>query len=115
MERTFGDCTAKKKYSHVDLIHMVDGVDCDRGAITAGSRGYFLKGPLVFLELALMQVSSNTPSSPITTTNHHCYSAPMHKHPSGSDAGKVRRIQMFCHVYRRNSVTRFSNRSRNSL
>jgi seryl-tRNA synthetase len=55
VERTFGDCTVKRKYSHVDLIHMVDGVDCDRGAVTAGSRGYFLKGPLVFLEFALMQ------------------------------------------------------------
>ena len=56
MERTFGDCTVEKKYSHVDLVHMVDGVDCDRGAVTAGSRGYFLKGPLVFLEFALIQV-----------------------------------------------------------
>lgn len=25
VERTFGDCAAKKKYSHVDLIHMIDG------------------------------------------------------------------------------------------
>lgn len=25
VERTFGDCVTKKKYSHVDLIHMIDG------------------------------------------------------------------------------------------
>lgn len=25
IERTFGDCQSTKKYSHVDLIHMVDG------------------------------------------------------------------------------------------
>ena len=43
MERTFGDIEAKKKYSHVDLIHMIDGVEADKGAIVAGGRGYFLK------------------------------------------------------------------------
>ena len=25
IERTFGDCQQRKKYSHVDLIHMIDG------------------------------------------------------------------------------------------
>lgn len=25
VERTYGDCELKKKYSHVDLIHMIDG------------------------------------------------------------------------------------------
>ena len=25
VERTFGDCEFKLKYSHVDLIHMIDG------------------------------------------------------------------------------------------
>ena len=43
MERTWGDSTVKKKYSHVDLAYMVDGVDTERGASVAGSRGYFLK------------------------------------------------------------------------
>ena len=42
IERTSGDCEVKKKYSHVDLIHMIDGMDGDRGATVAGSRGYFL-------------------------------------------------------------------------
>lgn len=66
MERTFGDCAGRKKYSHVDLIHMVDGVDCDRGAVIAGSRGYFLKGPLVFLEFALVQVRHGHAIMPTT-------------------------------------------------
>ena len=43
VERTFGDCDTKKKYSHVDLIVMIDGVDDTRGAVTAGGRGYYLK------------------------------------------------------------------------
>ena len=50
VERTFGDCATRKKYSHVDLIHMVDGVDIERGTVTAGGRGYYLMGPMVFLE-----------------------------------------------------------------
>lgn len=54
VERVFGDCTVRKKYSHVDLVTMVDGFEGDRGATVSGSRGYFLKGPLVFLEQALI-------------------------------------------------------------
>jgi seryl-tRNA synthetase len=54
VERVFGDCTVRRKYSHVDLVAMVDGFDGDRGATVSGSRGYFLKGPLVFLEQALI-------------------------------------------------------------
>lgn len=33
----------RKKYSHVDLVVMVDGYEGEKGAIVAGSRGYFLK------------------------------------------------------------------------
>ncbi|KAK7884769.1 hypothetical protein WMY93_027892 [Mugilogobius chulae] len=54
VERTWGDCTVQKKYSHVDLVVMVDGFEGEKGAVVAGSRGYFLKGPLVFLEQALI-------------------------------------------------------------
>ncbi|XP_023669302.1 serine--tRNA ligase, cytoplasmic [Paramormyrops kingsleyae] len=54
VERTWGDCTVQKRYSHVDLVVMVDGFDGDKGVVVAGSRGYFLKGPLVFLEQALI-------------------------------------------------------------
>uniref|UniRef100_A0A0N4ZU42 serine--tRNA ligase n=1 Tax=Parastrongyloides trichosuri TaxID=131310 RepID=A0A0N4ZU42_PARTI len=52
--RTFGDCETTKKYSHFDLVTMIDGYDSERGVRIAGSRGYFLKEPLVFLELALV-------------------------------------------------------------
>ena len=42
-EKTFGDVSVQKKYSHVDLIHMIDGVEMERGTVTAGGRGYYLK------------------------------------------------------------------------
>uniref|UniRef100_A0A915MWT3 serine--tRNA ligase n=1 Tax=Meloidogyne javanica TaxID=6303 RepID=A0A915MWT3_MELJA len=54
VERTFGDCESRKCYSHVDLVTMVDGFDGERGANVAGGRSFFLKGPLVFLEQALI-------------------------------------------------------------
>lgn len=38
----------------VDLVTMVDGFDGERGANVAGGRSFFLKGPLVFLEQALI-------------------------------------------------------------
>lgn len=57
VERTFGDCTTKGKYSHVDLIHMIDGMNGEKGAVVSGGRGYFLTGPAVFLEHALIQYS----------------------------------------------------------
>ncbi|XP_067012001.2 probable serine--tRNA ligase, cytoplasmic [Anabrus simplex] len=60
VERTFGDCTQKKKYSHVDLIVMIGGVDGDRGVNVAGGRAYFLTGPAVFLQHGLVQLSLHT-------------------------------------------------------
>ncbi|XP_033008389.1 serine--tRNA ligase, cytoplasmic [Lacerta agilis] len=60
VERLWGDCTVRKKYSHVDLVVMVDGYEGEKGAIVAGSRGYFLKGALVFLEQALIQYALQT-------------------------------------------------------
>ncbi|KAH3880422.1 probable serine--tRNA ligase, cytoplasmic [Dreissena polymorpha] len=59
VERTFGDCVARKKYSHVDLIVMIDGSDDQRGSSVAGGRGYYLKGPAVFLEQALINLALN--------------------------------------------------------
>ncbi|KJH50044.1 serine--tRNA ligase domain protein [Dictyocaulus viviparus] len=41
----------------VDLAVMIDGFDGDRGTMVAGGRGYFLKGPLVFLEQAIIQLA----------------------------------------------------------
>lgn len=60
VERTFGDCSARGKYSHVDLIHMIDGMNGDKGAVVSGGRGYFLTGPAVFLEHALIQLALHT-------------------------------------------------------
>ncbi|XP_063921557.1 serine--tRNA ligase, cytoplasmic [Zophobas morio] len=57
VERTFGDCEIRKKYSHVDVIHMIDGVDTERGSMVSGGRGYFLTGPALFLEHALIQLA----------------------------------------------------------
>jgi len=56
--RTVGDCTVRKKYSHVDLLQMIDGVDYDRGSVVAGNRGYFLKGPGVLLQQALVHAAT---------------------------------------------------------
>jgi len=44
----------RKTYSHFDLIHMIGGVDYKRGVVVSGDRGYFLKGPGVALEQALI-------------------------------------------------------------
>lgn len=55
VERTFGDCSVRTKYSHVDLIVMIDGVNSEKGAVVSGARGYFLTGAAVFLEQALIQ------------------------------------------------------------
>lgn len=57
--RTFGETGTKKKYSHVDLVVMIDGADYERGSVTAGGRGYYLKGPLVYLEQALINHAMN--------------------------------------------------------
>uniref|UniRef100_T1JGF7 serine--tRNA ligase n=1 Tax=Strigamia maritima TaxID=126957 RepID=T1JGF7_STRMM len=55
--RTFGDLSVRKKYSHVDLIQMIDGMDGERGAVTSGGRGYYLMNAAVFLEQALIQLA----------------------------------------------------------
>ncbi|ESN91653.1 hypothetical protein HELRODRAFT_185194 [Helobdella robusta] len=57
LEKTWGDVETRKKYSHIDLIHMIDGFDGERGAVTAGGRGYYLKGPAVFLEQAIIHLA----------------------------------------------------------
>ena len=49
-------CQAKK-HSHVDLLHMIGGVDYAKGSIVSGNRGYYLKGPGVHLENALIQLA----------------------------------------------------------
>lgn len=56
---TWGTCGERRRYSHVDLVHMVDGFDGERGASVAGARGYYLCGPLVLLQQALVQLASS--------------------------------------------------------
>ena len=60
--RTWGDLDLGKapaneiKFkSHVDLIAMIGGLDSERGSAIAGSRGYFITGPAVWLQQALIQ------------------------------------------------------------
>ena len=71
IERKSGDCTSTKKFSHVDLVIMVDGFEGEAGTVVAGNRGYFLKGPLVFLEQAIVNLALETLGeskyTPITT------------------------------------------------
>ena len=75
VERTHGDTDVRKQYSHVsiiswentktkslqmfqvDLVTMVDGFEGESGVVVAGARCFFLKGPLVMLEQALIQLS----------------------------------------------------------
>merc|ERR1711983_193919 len=59
-ERTWGNVEQKGKYSHVDLIHMIGGADLERGTVTAGGRGYYLMGPAVCLQQALVQLAMHS-------------------------------------------------------
>lgn len=52
---TFGNITLHKAFSHIDLINMIDGVDTEMGTVVAGARCYYLKGPCVLLQFALIQ------------------------------------------------------------
>ena len=54
--RTYGDVKRKGRYNHVDLMEMLDMMDCgERVTKMAGGRAYVLKGDLVLLEMALIQ------------------------------------------------------------
>ena len=45
MERTWGEPRLETGLpNHVDLVHMLDLVDLEKGQEVAGSRGYYLKG-----------------------------------------------------------------------
>ncbi|XP_054154472.1 serine--tRNA ligase, cytoplasmic-like [Oppia nitens] len=46
-----------KLLSHVDLIQMIGGMDAEHGSDISGSRGYFLTGPAIWLQQALIQYS----------------------------------------------------------
>ncbi|XP_049780632.1 serine--tRNA ligase, cytoplasmic isoform X1 [Schistocerca gregaria] len=57
VDKVVGNCTDRKKLSHVDLIYMIDGMDGERGVTVSGGRAYFLKGPAVFMQHGLVQLS----------------------------------------------------------
>ncbi|KAA8495425.1 Serine--tRNA ligase, cytoplasmic [Porphyridium purpureum] len=56
VERTWGEpgAAAGDGLNHVDLLHRIGGVEYERGVTAAGSRGYFLVGDGVLLNLALI-------------------------------------------------------------
>ncbi|VBB17940.1 hypothetical protein YASMINEVIRUS_403 [Yasminevirus sp. GU-2018] len=47
----------EKLLPHYELVKLIDGVDAKAGSKIAGNRGYFLKGPLVFLGQAVQQLA----------------------------------------------------------
>lgn len=55
--RTIGELSKFKfkPLSHVDLIKEIDGVDTKKASEVVGSRFFYLKGDLVFLNLALLK------------------------------------------------------------
>ena len=57
--RTWGDVQTRKRYSHIDLIHMIDGFDGERGASTAGGRGYYLKVVLTYVTLYCVLINTS--------------------------------------------------------
>jgi seryl-tRNA synthetase len=59
--RTWGDCRAHddKLHHHHELLYMINGFEPDKGAAIAGHRGYFLKGPGVLLNQALINFGLN--------------------------------------------------------
>ncbi len=56
IERLVGDCTSRKKYSHIDLLHMINGVETEKATIAAGNRCYYLK---VYLVAGVIIVSND--------------------------------------------------------
>ena len=65
--KTWGDCV-HKKYSHRDLIEMIDGVDMKAGTIAAGNRGYYLKGVCLCVCLSVSLCVSAFPSVSLEST-----------------------------------------------
>lgn len=47
----------EKELSHNELIMKIQGVDCEAGSRVAGNRGYYLKGPVVYLAQALQALA----------------------------------------------------------
>jgi len=59
IERTFPEDPKQMRpseglFSHIAIMQMIDGVDTEKGAETAGNRGYYMKGNVVLLALAVI-------------------------------------------------------------
>lgn len=53
--KTWGNCDPKgDNLFHHEILHMIGGYDSERGVKVAGARGFFLKGPGVLLNQALI-------------------------------------------------------------
>ena len=53
--RQYGECTTQKQYNHVDLMKMLNGLDCsEKVTRMSGGRSYVLRGELVLLHVALL-------------------------------------------------------------
>ncbi|WP_455645168.1 serine--tRNA ligase [Methanosphaera sp.] len=59
--KTYGDLPSFdfKPLNHVDLINIIDGADTETASEIAGSRFYYLKQDILFLNLALIQFALN--------------------------------------------------------
>mmetsp|Transcript_15876 Transcript_15876/g.25788 ORF Transcript_15876/g.25788 Transcript_15876/m.25788 type:complete len:453 (-) Transcript_15876:530-1888(-) len=58
VEATYGECKSDEDIiPHNQLLWRIDGYEPERGNKTAGHRGYFLKGPAVMLNQALITYS----------------------------------------------------------
>ena len=51
VERTFGDSSVRKRYSHIDLLHMIDGVEMQKATVAAGNRCYYMKVCIQYLSV----------------------------------------------------------------
>ena len=60
VHRVVGDVSERTGLkNHVELMGLIGGLDTGKGADIAGNRGYFMKGKLVQLHLALVNYSIN--------------------------------------------------------
>lgn len=58
MEKTSGDCTVRKRYSHIDLLYMIDAVETQKATIASGNRCYYMKVRYMLLTLCTTTVKT---------------------------------------------------------
>ena len=54
VKRTFGDYAVRNKYSHIDLIHIIDSVVTQKATICADKRCYYLKVCALYMTTSFM-------------------------------------------------------------